>query len=133
VRKRPQGKKRQKSAPASSTKQARGGSSRKAAATPVAVNGSVGLTPNVTGSHPTSALCRTAGASGGGTAARPPRPSLPAKTPGTAATGGSLARALDGSTPMTGLAGKAGSAAGLLEQHGKQRFRGCAALVRVAS
>ncbi len=82
------------------------GGKGKAAATPVAVpNGSVGLTPGSALLAPKSTGGRLAATLGGAsTAARPPRP---AKTPGSAATGGSLARLLAQGTP----AGAAGASA----------------------
>ena len=78
------------------------GGKGKAAATPVAVpNGSVGLTPGSALLAPKSTGGRSAATLGGvaSTVARPPRP---AKTPGSAATGGSLARMLGQGTPAGG-------------------------------
>ncbi|EFN52031.1 hypothetical protein CHLNCDRAFT_139631 [Chlorella variabilis] len=91
----------------------------KAGATPVAVNGSVGLTP---GSAAAAGLPAAAGTAGR-TAARPARPSLPALTPGTGATPASLARALGG-TPLTGGAGEGDAPASALQEELAPRFSG---------
>lgn len=83
------------------------GGKGKAAATPVAVpNGSVGLTPGSALLAPKSTGGRSAatGMGGASTAARPPRP---AKTPCSAATGGSLARLLAQGTPAGAAGGPA--------------------------
>ena len=58
----------------------------------------MGLTPG------SNAAATLTGGGSGLPAAQPPRPAAPAKTPGSSATGGSLAR-LMGKTPLTGGGG----------------------------
>lgn len=87
--------------PAAGGRKGGAGGKGNTAATPVAVpNASVGLTPGSALLAPKSTGSRLAtGAGAASTAARPPRPT---KTPGSAATGGSLARLLGQGTPAGG-------------------------------